>query len=115
MRLLAATRGSRAEAEHIRAWAAAGGHDVVAVTGEVGPWLAEPARLSQWDMLVTPTLDTVAATIADVAALLEAVYARGKRYMTLDMPEDRQGGILYAAAQQVVARERELASQSEPG
>ena len=110
MRVIAATTGADDEAQ-IKAWAAERDHDIIAVTGDTGPWLTDPARLGEWDILVTATLDAVAPTIAALADFLEWVYAKGKSYVTLDLPEDRQGGILYAVAQKVVAHERGLVRQ----
>jgi site-specific DNA recombinase len=73
------------------------GHEVVHITEDtdvsgavspfrrpgLGPWLTEPAKLAQWDVLVAAKLDRASRSVRDLHELVDVLGSRGKSYASV--------------------------------
>ena len=111
MRVIAAV-GRTADGEvQIRAWAAAHGHDIVAVMSDPGPWLTRSCQARAVGHACHPGARNAVAHHRGRRHPARMRLRPGQTVFTLDLPDDRQGGVLYAVVQKVVAHERELVRQ----
>jgi DNA invertase Pin-like site-specific DNA recombinase len=78
-------------------WAELHGHTVVHVTQDastsgsvapaerqgLGPWLTEPRKLSQWDLLISAKLDRISRSLIDFVNLYRDLAVKGKSYASV--------------------------------
>lgn len=83
--------------KRIREWAADHGHTVVAVTvdkatsggtaarerPELGPWLNDPAKIAQWDILAGAKLDRMSRSVLDFSQTQEWASGQGKSLVSV--------------------------------
>jgi len=137
MRVLGAIRQSKtkdravspeAQRKAITQWAEANGHTVVAMpedlsrSGKVsafkrpklGPWLTDPARIANWDILVAIKMNRVNRNTADFLSLREWLSGNGKTYVSLSENIDLSTAAgRYNATQWAAAAEFERERMSE--
>lgn len=124
MRLLLAARlsvtvagqtGIETQDQHAREWAEREGHEIVAVAAdrgtsgkvpprkrrELGPWLTDPARLAQYDGIVSYSVDRISRDFVDTPELRKWALERGKWLFVVKdglrwSAEDQSQGMVWA-------------------